>query len=167
MKRSLFFKRRKNDFKKKSTADQLYDNPSMEKPFPTDINEHQKLMENAFGQSMDFKVDKVKIGQKNGLVCYLETMIDKQQLTDKIYTPLNKINNEQIRVSNKKELEEFRKKNFAGLPYKSTSNEHQIIWTILSGYVVILIDGFEYGIGFEFGNSEKRAITEPSTQTII
>ena len=159
------FKRKANKNSGHTSTDELYSSDNSQSDFSR-IEETKKNIQNQFGNSSDFTITPLLMGQSNGMVVYLNTMIDKNLLAEYVVTPLKKFNNQNGMITTG-DLESFRKDYLSGLISERITNFHQLTWCILSGYAVIIVDGICEAIGIEIGNAEKRPITEPSTQTVI
>ncbi len=161
----FLFKRRKNKHSDKSTNKELVTGEEKSK-LSDDINKTEKALKTAFGQSLDFTLEHINVGQQDGMICYLDTMISKQNLTNLIYRPLEEVNKKGVTVT-EESFDEFRKKYFSGLTFTYSEYLHEVVWQLLSGFVVIIVNGVSTSITFELNVDEKRGVEEPSTQTII
>ncbi|WP_078546344.1 spore germination protein [Litchfieldia alkalitelluris] len=161
-----FFKRRKNKQRDKTTSDEIVSDGDKKK-ISTDLDENKKFLQNEFGQSLDFKLEDVTVGNKKGFVCYLDTMIAKNKLTEQVYQPIEEMNNdENINLTNDT-IEKYRKDFFPGITFHYSKEKNELVWSILSGYTALVIDGVTTSLALEVINEDRRAIEEPSTQTII
>ncbi|MFC4322792.1 spore germination protein [Litchfieldia salsa] len=164
--RGSLFKRRKNKHSNKSTDEELVTNDKHEE-LSFSIEENKEKIKKSFGNPMDFKIEEITLTETKGFVCYLDTMVGKDKVTDQIYKPLDQVNeNGDVKIT-EETIEQFRKDFFSGLTFAYCKNLHEVVWNILSGFVVIMIDGVSTAIAFEVVNEDRRSIEEPSTQTII
>lgn len=161
-----FFHRKQNKNQGDTSSSEIFRDPSLEKSISSNLKRNLKELQNAFGyNSYDFSTIEFEAGQNKASLCFLKTMLKQSQLNDQIVVPLLNAKNAEIQTSD--QLLEYIKRAFPGVPYKKADSFHQAAWAILTGYAILLIDGVPLIISFEIGNTENRAITEPSTQTII
>jgi spore germination protein KA len=90
-------------------------------------------------------------------------MIDKNELSNRV---LQAATNRQT-DSSFRNMVEMRELYFPSINYKVSENFHTVVWSVLNGEVVIMVDGFMEALTLEIGLPPQRAISEPSTQTII
>jgi spore germination protein KA len=159
------FKRRNNKAKDETTSKSLVKKNEKDKELSTDLKENRKVIAQQFGNTLDFKLDTISIGKSQGIVCYLETMIDKSSLQPQLFQPLESINENENIVN--EELEVMRKEIFPGLAFSYCTKLSELIWHVLSGYVVILVENKEKAIAIEIGNVEKRGVEEPTSQSTV
>lgn len=128
----------------------------------------QNRITSLFGNSNDFFSKEVKMKDQKGSIFYLTSMTDSTLIADSIINPLtlNHSHNE-LPLKNKVEFEEFCKSTFVGMDFTFIDYEHEMVWHILSGYVVLLLDNIQVCVGIKINNIEHRPIQEPNAQTII
>lgn len=160
---NLLFKRRKNKDKEKITTDELFQQEKISKEYFTKLEKNKKQIKEVFNQTFDFKMESIKLGEKDAYVCYLETMLKKKDLTDKVLNAAVYSAN----MGAPLKIDSIRNTYFPTLAYEYADSFHKVVWHVLNGYAVIMIDGEGKALSLEIGNVEQRAITEPSTQTII
>lgn len=158
----ILFQRKKNKHPNKMTEKKFFQQEGLPKKYFTDLKENEKQLKQVFQQTFDFKIDSIKLGKLDASVCYLGTMLSKDTLTDKV---LNALQNSA--PSSLKEVESIRDAYFPTVAYEYADSFHKVVWHVLNGFAVVMIDGVEKALALDIGNIEKRAIAEPSTQTII
>lgn len=121
-------------------------------------------VQHAFGSTEDFVLKAIEIGSKDGFLCYLTSMTDSSLITDKILDPLHL---HSVTINNETTLESIAQQLFAGTTYATHIQKDDLFSEILSGNVLICLEGFKSFISVKIGINEKRSIEEPSTQTII
>ncbi|KMJ59632.1 spore gernimation protein [Bacillus sp. LL01] len=153
---------------KGSTEKELFTGTETEasEPIMKSLRENDEIIQNAFSLSIDFHYSTLVVGKREAIAYYFDTLITKDRLTEEIFEPLVSADGSDTLLESGN-LEEFRKKFFASVPYKFAENYHQIFWKLLNGYAVIIIDGIEQALCINLGSIEKRPVSEPSTQTII
>ncbi|WP_226669895.1 spore germination protein [Metabacillus litoralis] len=157
------FYRRKNKSTGKKTDKELFDRAGVPKKYFQSLEKNTESLEELFNKSSDFEKIEVKIGNKSASVFYLGTMLNKNDLNLQVLNSLRQA----FKEKDFKEIEEIREAYFPVISYKYTTTLHDIVWLILNGYAVLLVDGHDKAIALEVGGAEKRSIEEPSTQTII
>ncbi len=160
---NFLFYRRKNKDKGNVTGEEFFQEERLSKQYFRNHEQNKQQIDQLFNKNFDFKMESIKLGDKDACVCYLETLLNKDDLTDKVlsaaqYTAIDGTN---------RNMDTIRDTYFPTLSYEYADNFHRVVWHILNGYAVIMIDGEEKALSLQIGNIEHRAIAEPSTQTII
>ncbi len=132
-----------------------------------DLNDNQKKVQEIFGNTSDFYIESIHIGQRDALLCYLTTMTDTTAINEKIVFSLSVASINPLPIENEKELEQFCKEKLAGTQLKLLEYEAQVIEKILSGHVILFIKNFTKAISVYMNSISVRSIEEPSTQGII
>lgn len=161
--RQLLFRRKKNKQASETTEEELFQDSEVEKKYFRNLEKNKEQLNNLFNQTIDFVMDDIRIGKQKACICYLETLLDKNELSSKVLNSIHKDGDH----SGITKIESIREDFFSTIPYKYAENLHQVAWNILNGYAVILVDGIEQALSLEIGGVEQRAIAEPSTQTIL
>lgn len=159
----VLFKRKKNKQGNKKTEKELFEKEDISEKYSSSLKKNKKNLQALFAETFDFKVDSIKIGNVDACVCYLGTMLDKQLLAKKVHD----VNNLKETNTIFMEIENIRDAYFPSVPYEYAENFHKVVWNILSGNAVIMVDGQKKALSLEIGNISQRAVEEPSTQTII
>lgn len=159
----FLFVRNKNKKLGKTTQEELFEREDIEKEYYTNLEKNKKLIQDTFNETVDFKLEKIKLGKTDACVCYLGTMLDKQSLINSVLQGVS----EKKELQPLKDMEAIRDTYFPSLAFQYAKNFHQVVWNILNGYAVIMVDGFKEALSIEVGQTEYRSIVEPSTQTII
>lgn len=164
--RKWFSPKKKYTHPNQTTQSELIPNEET-KALSTRLDQNQSELERIFGKTMDLQLERIHIGNQEGIICYLQSMTDAKLISDKIMHPLSTVSLRNRPVTNKKELEDLRKDIFSGLVYKLCPFEHEVVWHILSGYAVLIVEGISEALAIQIEGIETRSISEPSTQTII
>ncbi|MDZ5474039.1 spore germination protein [Bacillus sp. 31A1R] len=160
--RQLLFRRKKNKQANKTTEKELFQDESIEKNFYRDLETNKSEINKLFVQTFDFEMKDIKLGKQKACICYLESMLDTNELSNKVLNSINKSISHEIN-----DIETVRDEFFPTVPYQYVENLHQVTWNVLNGQAVLLVDGITKALTFKIGGTEQRAITEPSTQTIL
>ncbi|OIJ08697.1 spore germination protein [Anaerobacillus arseniciselenatis] len=126
----------------------------------------QKLQDN-FGDTSDLFIEEIQIGKQNGLLCCLTSMTDRQKINGAILTPLTDANLHNEQILDESTWEEYCKEFFSAAKHELIQYEHEVIDDILNGNALIFVDKLAKVLSIEVQKIEKRAIEEPSTQTIV
>ncbi|WP_166242220.1 spore germination protein [Paenibacillus turpanensis] len=138
---------------------------------PVQTEALEKRLQTIFGKSMDLIIEPVHIGGNKGLVCYLQAMADLKTITDRILHPLSAASaltrNEKGTEWSTENWTKFGDQLFAGILHEYTESEQSAVQKLLGGYTLVAIDGIPSVLLLFAEQSNKRSISEPSTQTII
>lgn len=145
------------------TRQDLLEDRSEHIPFQT---LHQEVM-NAFGESIDFRAVESRIAQKKAYFYYLDTMVDTKILTETTARLLAIKLDEGNKLETIEELAALTKDGFGGAEIQLLENKKKVIWSILNGSIVIVVQTIDQAISINIMTNEKRAVTEPSTQTVV
>ena len=130
------------------------------------LHSWQKTLSSTFGKSSDFRVIEGVINGNAGILFYLESMINKKQLvktTSKLF--VNNRNMQQFHTIH--EFCSYAQEIFGGIKCETLNDEKTVSEAVLNGSIVIVIEGLFEAIAIKMSNTEKRALAEPSTQTVI
>jgi spore germination protein KA len=133
----------------------------------TKLKQNKSQLQNVFGNTVDFRIESIHIGNKEGLICFLESMTDAKTISEQIRQPLALASLRDRPVSNREEFESLRKDLFSGVAHQWTEYQHELVWNILSGYAVLIIEGLTQALAIQINGIETRSINEPTTQTIV
>lgn len=158
-----FFLRKKSKKRGKTTKEELFEQQDIPKHYSRNVEENKKMLEELFTGAFDFKCEKIKIGNHKGYITYLSTMLDKNELSNRVMLAATKHHTD----TTFRNMEEMRELYFPSINYKIVDNFHRVVWSVLNGEVVIMVEGYPDGLTLEIGLPPQRSITEPSTQTII
>ncbi|MFZ3588747.1 spore germination protein [Bacillus sp. DJP31] len=150
-----------------TSSDELLSTNESPKDLTPILTSSYEFCKKSFQDTIDFTQSRMKIGQQNGFICYLDSMIDSKQITEKMVEPLGLTIEDNANISDETTFEQVREKYFMGLPYEFVTKEHDAIWYILSGYVCLFVEGVSSALCLKIYDIQYRSISEPSTQTII
>ncbi|HBI55823.1 MAG TPA: spore germination protein [Firmicutes bacterium] len=140
---------------------------SLEKVSPN-LNDNISVAEHTFKDSLDFIVRKVRFGpsgQVRMALVFLETLTDKQTLSDYVLEPLNFLCFEEYEVT------QIPGKIIDILP-SALKIEEDADWALLvkkivTGHALLFIDGYDRAVIMEARKWKERAISEPQTETSV
>lgn len=134
----------------------------------TNLDDNVRKAESVFEDSLDFIVRKLKFGpsgQVRMAMVFLETLTDKQGLSDTVLRPLNTLCFEEqeatkipgkiidllpsaLKIEEESEWEELEKK-------------------IVTGHAILFIDGYDQAIVLEARKWNERGISEPQSESVV
>ena len=150
----------------KTTPEDFIDEQG-KKALSKSLSKNEEQFKQVFANSFDFYMERVYVGETEGLILYLKSMVDLSKISDSVQTTLTKAHSKQYKISNSADLTEFQKEYFSSYDIDPVKYEHDVVWHVLSGYSVILIGGISEGIALHTSTSEARSIEQSQTQTII
>jgi spore germination protein KA len=131
------------------------------------LKQNKSDLKRIFGNTSDLRIESIHVGSQEGLICFLESMTDAKAISQQVRTPLSEGSLHHCSVSNMTEFEAFRKDLFGGTAHKWVEYEHEVVWQLLSGCVVIFVENLPRALSIQIDGIENRAINEPTTQTVI
>ncbi|MDC2867871.1 spore germination protein [Bacillus sp. BP-3] len=155
------------DCKKQTEREELFNNDK-DSSLSSDLSENLQQIKKILGDSSDVIIRDFEInrGQIKVAVVYLDSLVDKRAATDFINHSLMTEGNQGI--VNKEDVFSFIKNNALTVQkLKVISHWNDLIFSLLSGDTVILINGWTEVISGQTGGREMRAITESTTQVSI
>lgn len=112
--------------------------------------------------SSDLTMKFAKAGGRKICIVFCEGLASTGTMADLIYRPLNSIGNEK-EIPFKRLVEMVRDELLLAGEQVQIDDYEQLAQRIMSGFVVILIDGLDCGIGVGVQGYQARGIEEPST----
>ncbi|WNF38693.1 spore germination protein [Bacillaceae bacterium IKA-2] len=167
--KAMFKKRSKKDLSKDSSPlkDLLPKQKNTLKPFSENLHEIKQRIEEIFGDTADLMIEDIQIGQRKGILCYLTTMTDWQAVTSKVLDPILNTAVKKDNITSESEWKNFGRETFSGSQHSFIEFELQTIENIINGYACIFIEGMKLILSIQIQATGKRAIEEPSTQTVV
>ncbi len=125
-------------------------------------------VENTFQDSLDFIVRKVRFGpsgQVRMALVFLETLTDKQTLSDFILEPLNYLSFEEFEVTQVpgKIIDILP----TALKIEEGTDWYQLEKKIVTGHALLFIDGYDRAIILEARKWKERSISEPQSEVSV
>lgn len=127
---------------------------------------HQEVID-IFGNSVDFRAVEGLIAKKQTFFYYLETMVDSKTLTEATGRLLSASVDRDPPLHTEEDFIALIKESFGGAGIQFLDSREKIHWAILNGSIVIGAKAFAKVIAVNLMTNEKRAVTEPSTQTVV
>lgn len=135
-------------------------------PLPITIEEKEKLMhENLpFGRSFDAVERKLIIGEKGARLYFLDGFVNGAIL-DKVLANFIKVTEEEVKNVNNSE--EFMSRFVSGTEAVSEDRIEQIVTYFLSGFTIIMLDGFDDAIILDIRDYPARETQEPEKEKVM
>ena len=163
---SSLFTRRKNKNRGRVSEKEIYDQEGIPKHYDGNLDRNLESIREVFNQTIDYEEILIKVGDLKGCVCYLGTTLNKSQLSNQVLEPLREAFR-QSQTEAHKDIDYLREAFFPAVSYEYGETLHQLVWQMLNGYAVVMIDQHKKALALNIGGTDKRSIGEPSTQTII
>jgi spore germination protein KA len=119
-----------------------------------------------FGNTVDLSMDELKTEGKDALLVYLVSMIDTKLLKETFLKSLGG-KSDGLELTNEDDLKSLCKEKFGGAGYHLIETFDEVVTALLNGNIIIVFKDLGKALSLSMGNAEDRAITEPSTQTVI
>jgi spore germination protein KA len=134
-------------------------------PIPKTSAEVKTALEKAFNGSFDFKVRSFE--NDTVLMAYIDNLVDKLLIAQTIVEPMMQAAKEIKSGGPEKKKAVYLKTKLASFCNMSEFTDfNECINSILSGCTVIFVDGDATALNISQQKFEKRAISEPSTETV-
>lgn len=134
----------------------------------TNLDDNVQKAESVFEDSLDFIVRKLKFGpsgQVRMAMVFLETLTDKQGLSDTVLRPLNTLCFEE------QEITKIPGKIIDLLPsalkIEEESDWEELEKRIVTGHAILFIDGYDQAIVLEARKWNERGISEPQSESVV
>lgn len=128
--------------------------------FTGDVKKDCQNIKELFGGSFDLVVREIDFAGKTAFVFILDGMCDEIKITESIIKPLT----EQEKSLGEKPFEEIRKTLFKGTNMRETPTPGKAAEDIISGNLVLIVQGEKTGLTFPFQGFPKSAINEPQSE---
>lgn len=127
-----------------------------------DLEKNTINIKNLMDSSSDLTMKFGKAGGRKICIVFCEGLASTDTTADLIYRPLNSIGNEK-EIPFKRLVEMVQDELLLAGEQVTVKDYDQLAQRIMSGFVIILIDGLDYGIGVGVQGYQARGIEEPST----
>ncbi|UOF92620.1 spore germination protein [Fodinisporobacter ferrooxydans] len=131
-------------------------------PLSFSTSDVKQRMKDLFGNSMDFACENIQIGPNRGIFLYLDSMTNSKVLQE-----ITKRLNWSETIQTEADLHHFQQQYLSGITFRYDSFEHELVWSLLSGFAALIVEGVPVSLSLQIDDIESRSIQEPSTQTII
>ncbi|MBU7594767.1 spore germination protein [Metabacillus halosaccharovorans] len=163
---SSLFTRRKNKNRGRTSEKEIYDQEGIPKHYDRKLDRNLCSIQELFKQTTDYEEIHIKVGDLKGCVCYLGTTLNKSELNMQVLEPLREAFREP-KSEAYRDIDYLREAFFPAVSYEYAETLHQLVWQMLNGYAIVMIDEHNKALALSIGGTDKRSISEPSTQTII
>ncbi len=163
---SSLFSRRKNKNSGRTSEKEIYNKEGVPKNYDGNLDQNLKVIREIFNQTADYEEINIRIGDLKGCVCYIGTTLNKNELNNQVLEPLRAAF-KQSESEAHKDIDYIREAFFPAVAYEYGETLHQLVWQMLNGFAIVMIDQHNKALALNIGGTDKRSITEPSTQTII
>lgn len=138
----------------------------------TDIDENVKILEDTFGDNLDFILREMLIGSKSDLnmaVAFLETLVDKVMISEFFLEKLSTYNYDSSEISEEKfkSIDKMLKTIPAALDIEESDKWEDVFSAIVVGKAVFFIDGYNKVWIVEARAWKERGIAEPQNETVV
>lgn len=131
------------------------------------LDKNIDILKAIFGPTCDLEIQEIFMLQTRGVLIYLKSMVNIDEVSNKVLQPLSQLNQAEKNDGNKMEFDDVRKRIWSGLSFQAKADYQQIAKDLLNGYILIMVNRNMQGYLFSMGNTDYRSITEPTTQTVI
>ena len=130
------------------------------------INTILKTIEEKYGKSSDIVSRKIKVGRKEIMYIYLESVSSDDKISDFLMKDLSSyIKNNKISLFDN--LFKSLQNTIFNSHLKTIDNYEDIYYYLASGYTVIFINGEKKAIAIETKNELDRGVTESTSESVI
>lgn len=150
----------------KTTPEELLEEGEQATTLSHSLQKNNESFSKIFAKNFDYYQEQVKVGKQDGTIIYLHSMVDLTKISESIMQILANVNHER-NISSIDDLMRFQKEYFSTYDFVQLNYQHEVVWYVLSGYTVLLVSGMDKGIAVNTKTSEKRAIEQSNTQTIV
>ena len=124
-------------------------------------------LRNAFHHTEDLKIEKIRIGEIEGLLCYLYTMCDLNLMTERILKPVSLRSATVVTGGGEGDLELLVESYFAGTQPEWITNDSDLLKKLLGGYAILIVSGIGKAVALFTQVGNQRKVEEPTTQTVV
>ena len=135
-------------------------------PLPTSIEEKERLMHNAlpFGKSFDAVERKLVIGERSARLYFLDGFVNGAILDKVLGNFMGVTKDEMERI---KSADEFASRYVSGTEAVMEKELEQVVTYFLSGFTVIIVDGFSDAIVMDIRDYPARETQEPEKEKVM
>ena len=121
----------------------------------------------AFGQTVDLKIDDIKIAETDGMLFYLESMIGTDLLKETFINKKTYQTKQPFDLTKKQGVTDFCQQEFGGSGFQLVQTVDEVVTAMLNGSIAIAMESYSFIIMIEIGNTQYRQVSEPTSQTVI
>ena len=119
------------------------------------------------GQTADLKIDEIKIADTDGILFYLESMIESQLIKETFINKKTYQAKTEFDLTTREGLTNFCQQEFGGSGFQLIQTVDEVVNAMLNGSIAIAIKSYSFFIVIEMGNAQYRQVAEPTSQTVI
>ena len=112
-------------------------------------------------------MDDIKIAETDGLLFFLESMIETALLKETFMNKKMFQTKQEFDLTTKEGLTEFCQQEFGGSGFQLVQTVDEVVTAMLNGSIAIAIKSCSFFITIEMGNTQYRQVSEPTSQTVI
>jgi spore germination protein KA len=159
--------RRKKGLKDEKENKYIDNGQEQVKENKNNLDEMKEKIISSFGHTSDLMFEEMKIAETDGLLFYLESTIDTNQLQTTFLNKRTYQANRSFDLQTEEGLKDYCQQEFGGAVYELVETSDEVINALLNGYVVIAIKAFPLYISISMTNTNFRQVAEPTSQTVI
>ncbi len=165
----LFSQKKMNKTKQTASSEAEEENPEK---LSKSLKENLDALVKVFGENCDFVVREFNFGKDGrfkGAIMFFDGLTNLTMINDNVIKPLM-YDSRYVRSENTgslETLEELRDKLVSVGDLKTVETISGAIDACLSGNAVLLVDGFQKALDISAKGWDKRAISEPDTETVV
>lgn len=136
-------------------------------PLTPSLAQSLAALRTAFGESTDFIIREMDSSQGGGAayaVCYMDGLVDQEMLTSLMEGLLGPDTEGTVAAD---QLESMLKRRIPAGSILKVQTQEKLFSVILEGFAAVLCDGLPLAIAASIQGGARRAVEEPSSQTVI
>jgi spore germination protein KA len=119
------------------------------------------------GQTVDLKMDHIKIAETDGMLFFLESTVETALLKESFMNKKMFQTKHEFDLTTKEGLTEFFQQEFGGTGFQLVQTVDEVVTAMLDGSIGIVIKSCSFMIIIGMGNTQYRQVAEPTSQTVI
>lgn len=162
------FENKKNDTKRVRQAQEMKDTEICNIKISKKLDEVKYLVERRFGNTVDFILRDLYIGEKRIIICYLDGLVNQQVINENIIKPLLELKSDIKKLTQKGQMSKDTIKEALNVGnLKEATSFEETLNSILSGKTIIYRDGEKQALVLATEGWESRGIDEPETESTV
>ncbi|GLX67016.1 spore germination protein [Paenibacillus glycanilyticus] len=125
------------------------------------------VLEEKFGHTTDFCLEEISQSGCLGIICYLKTMVDLDAIQEIAAMLQVDGKGRQFGPLEEEAARAYGSRIFTTMSLQYPATLREVMDHILNGYMVICWDGLHEAIAVPVQGGEQRAVSEPTTQTVV
>jgi len=164
------YKKPKKGYRVPKRASEIHDNENPEhlEVVSPNLVDNIAAVEHTFAESFDFILREVSFGptgQVKMAMAFLETLTDKDGLSDFILEPMHRLSYEEFEVTKlpSRIIDTFP----SALKIEEENKWELLEKKIVTGHTILFIDGYDRAIVLEARKWDERGISEPQSESVV